>query len=101
MGYDPTRVLYSATRAFRCDSSSLAKSMKTFRPFVSVMWSAVFEELMRAALQIHRDVQSVDIAGFVFDLDLQQFFLRKDFFHNLSAQRQTRRFALEPLVFLK
>lgn len=50
----------------------------------------VFEELMRAALQIHRDIQGIDIARFVFDLDLQQFFLRKDFFYNLSGKSPRR-----------
>ena len=38
--YDPTSVLYSATSAFRCDSSSFAKSIKICRPFVSEIWSA-------------------------------------------------------------
>src|SRR5690348_1864809 len=56
---------------------------------------------MRAALQIHRDMESVDLTSLVLDLDLQQFLLRKDLFHNLPAQRQPRRFPLEPLILLE
>src|SRR5262249_17291847 len=33
--HDPVSELYSATSAFKCDSSSLAKSIKIFRPLSS------------------------------------------------------------------
>src|SRR5215471_16118930 len=59
------------------------------------------EKLMRAALEIHGYVQRVDIARLVLHFDLQQFLLRKNLFDNFPAERQPRRFSLQPVVFLE
>src|SRR5262245_29235992 len=56
---------------------------------------------MRTPLEIHRDIQSIDVARLVLDLDFQKFFLRKDLFHNFAAQRQSRRLTLQPFVLLE
>src|SRR5215475_6719445 len=59
------------------------------------------EKLMRAAFEIHGDVQRVDIARLVLHFDLQQFLLRKNLFDDFPAERQPRRFPLQPVVFLE
>ena len=61
----------------------------------------ISEELMRPPLQIHRNVEGVEIARLVFHLDFQQFLLRKNLFDDLPAERQSSRLTLEPLVLFE
>src|SRR2546423_8332473 len=62
------------------------------------LFCKIRKELVRSPLEIHRDVQSVEFARLVLHFDLQEFLLRKDLLNDLPAQRQTRRFALEPFI---
>jgi cytochrome c biogenesis protein CcmG/thiol:disulfide interchange protein DsbE len=58
----------------------------------------ICEEAMRASFQIHGDVQRLEIGRFIGDFDSEQLLLGKDIFRDFAAERQPRRFALQPLV---
>ena len=58
----------------------------------------VFEELMRPAFEVHRDVQGFEIGRLSLTSIFRRAFCGKNVLRDLPADRQPRRFALEPFV---
>src|SRR5262245_54276664 len=54
--------------------------------FVGYLIRKISKELVRAPLEIHGDVKSVDVAGPLLDFEFQQFLLWEDLFHDFPAQ---------------